>query len=51
MKVIHLGLIGASKGNGHPYSWSAIINGYDKKKMKHCEYKVIPNYLKKKTLA
>ena len=48
MKVIHLGLIGASKGNGHPYSWSAIINGYDKKKMKHCEYKVIPNYLKKK---
>lgn len=48
MKVIHLGLIGASKGNGHPYSWSAIINGYDKKKMNHCGYPVIPNYLKKK---
>ena len=24
-----LGLIGMSTGNGHPYSWSAICNGYD----------------------
>ena len=32
MKTIRLGLIGISKDNGHPYSWSAIINGYDKKK-------------------
>jgi hypothetical protein len=28
-KKIKLGIIGASKGNGHPYSWSAIFNGYD----------------------
>ena len=28
-KDINLGLIGISEGNGHPYSWSAIINGYN----------------------
>jgi|GEM_PF-4815020 len=27
--AIHLGVIGMTEGNGHPYSWSAIINGYD----------------------
>jgi len=43
-----LGLIGGSKGNGHPYSWSAIINGYDKKKIKNCEYPTIKKYLNKK---
>jgi len=26
--MIKLGVIGMSYGNGHPYSWSAIINGY-----------------------
>jgi len=49
MKIIRLGLIGASKGNGHPYSWSAIINGYDKKKMDNCGFPLISNYLKKKS--
>ena len=28
-----LGIIGLSPGNGHPYSWSAIFNGYSKEKM------------------
>jgi predicted dehydrogenase len=33
-------------GNGHPYSWSAIINGtYDPKAMAECGYPVIPQYL------
>jgi len=32
-------------GNGHPYSWSAIINGYDAGKMAECPYPVIPKYL------
>ncbi len=48
MKKIKLGIIGISKGNGHPYSWSAIINGYDKKKIKDCGFSVIPKYLNKK---
>ena len=46
-KNINLGVIGLSKGNGHPYSWSAIFNGYDKNKMKSCGYPAIPNYLNK----
>ena len=40
-----LGLIGISEGNGHPYSWSAIFNGYDKVVMKECPYPAIEEYL------
>ena len=29
IKNIRLGMIGMNDGNGHPYSWSAICNGYD----------------------
>ncbi len=35
-----------SEGNGHPYSWSAIINGdFDRKEMSRCGYAGIPLYL------
>ena len=44
---IRLGVIGSSSGNGHPYSWSAIFNGYDKKNMEKCGFPAIPNYLSK----
>ena len=43
--MIKLGLIGISEGNGHPYSWAAIINGYDKKLILDCGFPVIPVYL------
>ncbi len=44
--MLKLGIIGMSEGNGHPYSWSAIINGdYDKKEMEHCGFAGIPLYL------
>ena len=43
--MIKLGLMGISKGNGHPSSWAAIINGYDKKLMINCGFPVIPEYL------
>nr|WP_298164611.1 Gfo/Idh/MocA family oxidoreductase [uncultured Pseudomonas sp.] len=43
--TLRLGVIGMSKGNGHPYSWSAIFNGYDKEKMHGCGFPVIPQYL------
>ena len=36
-----------SPGNGHPYSWSAICNGFDKKFMDECPFPVIPAYLYK----
>jgi predicted dehydrogenase len=43
--MIRLGILGQSVGNGHPYSWSAICNGYDRAKMEQCEFPVIPRYL------
>jgi hypothetical protein len=42
---LRLGIIGLSEGNGHPYSWSAIFNGYDSQKMEHCGFPVITKYL------
>jgi hypothetical protein len=44
--MIRIGIIGLSEGNGHPYSWSAIINGdYDEAAMADCGYAGIPLYL------
>ena len=36
-----------SDGNGHPYSWAAIFNGYNYEEMKYCPFQVIPEYLEK----
>lgn len=36
-----------SEGNGHPYSWSAIFNGYNAAAMADCPFPVIPEYLSK----
>jgi hypothetical protein len=39
-------MLGMVDGNGHPYSWSAIINGrYDAAAMADCGFPVIPRYL------
>lgn len=46
---LKLGIIGLSQGNGHPYSWSAICNGYDQIEMAKCEFASIPNYLNAKS--
>lgn len=48
-KELKLGIIGLSQGNGHPYSWSAIFNGYNPTYMKDCGFPVIPEYLSKQT--
>jgi uncharacterized protein YjeT (DUF2065 family) len=43
---IRLAMLGMVDGNGHPYSWSAIINGrFDAETMSRCPYPVIPQYL------
>lgn len=42
-------MLGMIEGNGHPYSWSAIINGYDPAVMASCPYPVIPRYLGEQT--
>ncbi len=46
MADIKLGIIGLSEGNGHPYSWSAIFNGYDANTIDECPFAAIPGYLK-----
>lgn len=47
MKKLRLGVLGMSEGNGHPYSWSAIFNGYDPIAMANCPFPTIPDYLSK----
>lgn len=44
---IKIAMLGMVEGNGHPYSWSAIINGYDPDEMARCPYYLITDYLDK----
>jgi predicted dehydrogenase len=46
-KELRLAMLGMVDGNGHPYSWSAIFNGYDKEAMASCPFPGIPAYLNK----
>ena len=46
--AFRLGIIGMTEGNGHPYSWSAIFNGYNREAMtRECPFVGIPVYLNK----
>ncbi|WP_225035918.1 Gfo/Idh/MocA family oxidoreductase [Winogradskyella sp. SM1960] len=49
MGKIRFGVIGMSEGNGHPYSWSAIFNGFNKEAMANCPFPGIPEYLNKRS--
>jgi hypothetical protein len=44
--VIRAGIIGYSEGNGHPFSFSAIVNGYDDEKFAAAGWQVIHAYLR-----
>ena len=46
-ETIRLAMLGMVDGNGHPYSWSAIFNGYNPEAMAGCPYAGIPDYLNK----
>jgi hypothetical protein len=46
--VTKVGIIGFSKGNGHPFSFSAILNGYSSKEMQKSGWGEIQDYLDKK---
>ena len=46
-KELKIGILGMTEGNGHPYSWSAMFNGYDPVEMETCGFPVIPRYLEK----
>lgn len=43
--VTRLGMIGSSLGNGHPYSFSAIFNGFDPGHMRAAGWDVVADYL------
>lgn len=49
-KEFRLAMLGMIEGNGHPYSWSGIINGYDPQAMAACPYPAIPAYLGRQPL-
>ncbi|WP_157764744.1 Gfo/Idh/MocA family oxidoreductase [Solibacillus sp. R5-41] len=49
--VTKIGLIGLSEGNGHPYSFSSIINGYNDKFLEESGWDVIHNYVKKRDIS
>ncbi|WP_342473017.1 Gfo/Idh/MocA family oxidoreductase [Metasolibacillus sp. FSL H7-0170] len=49
--VTKLGLIGLTEGNGHPYSWGAIINGYNKDALAKANWDIIYNYVRKRDIS
>lgn len=46
-KELRLAMLGMIEGNGHPYSWSAIVNGFNPSAMAACPYPAILDYLGK----
>ncbi|WP_395740552.1 Gfo/Idh/MocA family protein [Prosthecobacter sp.] len=49
-KELKLAMLGMIEGNGHPYSWSGIINGYNPEEMAKCPYAGIIAYMGKQAL-
>lgn len=43
--VTRLGMVGFNEGNGHPYSFSAILNGYDDAALRGAGWGIIADYL------
>lgn len=50
-RPLRLGVIGYSEGNGHPFSYSAIVNGYDDEAFGRTGWPVIHDYLRAKDAA
>jgi hypothetical protein len=46
--MIKIGMIGMNPGNGHPYSYSSMFNGFcESALLKYCEFELIKDYLPK----
>ena len=44
--MLKFGIVGLNAGNGHPYSFSAVFNGYDPEALeRYCDYPIIRKYL------
>ena len=51
-KKIKLAMLGMTEGNGHPYSWSIIINGkYNVQELLNCPYAAIIDYISKQPIS
>lgn len=48
MATVRVGMMGMSEGNGHPFSFSAIINGYDDKGLAESGWPGIYDYVKRR---
>ena len=44
-RPLRLAMLGMIEGNGHPYSWSSLVNGFDPVAMAKCPYPAILDYL------
>jgi predicted dehydrogenase len=49
-KELRLAMLGMIEGNGHPYSWSGIVNGYNPDEMAKCPYPGITAYMGRQPL-
>jgi predicted dehydrogenase len=49
--IVRLGIIGLSPGNGHPFSFSAIINGYSDEGLRASGWDVIYKYVRRRDAA
>jgi len=43
--MLRFGIMGLNEGNGHPYSFGAIFNGYDENALPECPFAAIRGYL------
>jgi predicted dehydrogenase len=46
--MIRVGIAGMTEGNGHPYSFAAIMNGYDDEGLRQSGWEVIHEYVRKR---
>ena len=46
--MLDIGMVGVSEGNGHPFSFSAIVNGYDPEGLRQSGWDVIYDYVRKR---
>jgi hypothetical protein len=49
--MINIGIVGLNEGNGHPISFSCIINGYDDAELKKVGWDVIYKYIRMQNKA
>jgi predicted dehydrogenase len=46
--MLDIGMVGVSEGNGHPFSFSAIVNGYDPEGLRQSGWDVIYDYVRRR---